>query len=107
MELKKIWFQADLVNKSVDDFVSSLLQAIGIVILVMVAFLGLRTGLVVATLIPSTMIMTFFLMQLFSITVNQISLAALIIALGMLVDNGIVITEDAHLRVNRGEARPR
>ncbi|MEM7431070.1 MAG: efflux RND transporter permease subunit [Pseudomonadota bacterium] len=93
VQLEKIWFQADLVETNIDGFVSSLMQAIGIVVIVMVAFLGLRTGLVVATLIPVTMIVTFFVMQIFGITVNQISLAALIIALGLLVDNAIVIVE--------------
>ena len=80
--MEKIWFQADLVEQNVDNFVSSLAQAIVIVVLVMVAFLGFRTGTVVATLIPTTMIITFFVMQLFGISVNQISLAALIISLG-------------------------
>lgn len=93
VKLEKIWFQATLVENNIDGFVTSLLQAIGIVVVVMVAFLGLRTGLVVASLIPVTMIVTFFVMQLFGITVNQISLAALIIALGLLVDNAIVIVE--------------
>lgn len=100
--LNKIWFQADLVTKSVDDFASNLFQAIGIVILVMIAFLGIRTGLVVAILIPSTMIITFFAMQLFGITVNQISLAALIIALGLLVDNAIVIVESVLVKREEG-----
>ncbi len=104
VEIKKIWFQADLVTKSVDDFVTSLLQAVGIVILVMVAFLGLRTGLVVATLIPATMIITFFLMQIFDITINQISLAALIIALGLLVDNAIVVVESVLLKREQGQS---
>ncbi|MEM1207229.1 MAG: efflux RND transporter permease subunit, partial [Acidobacteriota bacterium] len=63
VELQKVWFQATLVKASVDDFVSNLLQAIGIVILVMVVSLGLRTGLVVATLIPASMITTFYIMQ--------------------------------------------
>ncbi|MEM6573387.1 MAG: efflux RND transporter permease subunit [Pseudomonadota bacterium] len=102
VELEKIWFQADLVTKSVNDFTSNLLQAIGIVVLVMIGFLGLRTGLVVATLIPSTMIITFFVMQLAGITVNQISLAALIIALGLLVDNAIVMVESVLVKRERG-----
>ncbi|MEM7017591.1 MAG: efflux RND transporter permease subunit [Pseudomonadota bacterium] len=103
IELEKIWFQASLVDKSVNDFISNLLQAIGIVIVVMVLFLGLRTGFVVATLIPTTMIITFYLMQLFGITVNQISLAALIIALGLLVDNAIVIVESVLLKREQGQ----
>ena len=93
IELQKVWFQAELVQKNVDDFLTNLFQAIGIVILVMIATLGLRTGMVVTTLIPGSMIITFFVMQTFGITVNQISLAALIIALGLLVDNAIVMVE--------------
>ncbi|MFK8017967.1 MAG: efflux RND transporter permease subunit [Gammaproteobacteria bacterium] len=102
VSIAKIWFQADLVTKSVTDFANNLLQAIGIVVIVMIAFLGLRTGLVVAALIPSTMIITFFTMQLFGITVNQISLAALIIALGLLVDNAIVIVESVLVKRENG-----
>lgn len=98
--LEKLWFQSTLVEEIVDDFVSNLLQAIGIVILVMIAFLGLRTGLVVAALIPTTMIITFYVMALFDITVNQVSLTALIIALGLLVDNAIVVVES--IIVKRG-----
>ncbi|MEM7083180.1 MAG: efflux RND transporter permease subunit [Pseudomonadota bacterium] len=100
--LEKIWFQADLVTKSVDDFASNLLQAIAIVVVVMIGFLGVRTGLVVALLIPSTMIITFFMMQTFGITVNQISLAALIIALGLLVDNAIVMVESVLVKRENG-----
>ncbi|MEL7022227.1 MAG: efflux RND transporter permease subunit [Pseudomonadota bacterium] len=102
VHIEKIWFQADLVTKSVDDFASNLMQAIGIVILVMVGFLGVRTGLVVAALIPSTMIITFWVMQLFGITINQISLAALIIALGLLVDNAIVMVESVLVKRENG-----
>ncbi len=102
VELEKIWFQADLVTDSVDSFASNLFQAIGIVVLVMIAFLGIRTGLVVAVLIPSTMIITFFAMQMFGITVNQISLAALIIALGLLVDNAIVMVESVMVKREAG-----
>ncbi|MFK8052527.1 MAG: efflux RND transporter permease subunit, partial [Woeseiaceae bacterium] len=102
VSIEKIWFQASLVVKSVTDFASNLMQAIGIVVLVMIGFLGVRTGLVVAALIPTTMVITFFVMQLFSITVNQISLAALIIALGLLVDNAIVIVETILVKRERG-----
>ena len=103
IELEKIWFQADLVEKSVNGFLRSLSQAIAIVIVVMVFFLGIRTGLVVALLIPTTMLITFFVMQFFDITVNQISLAALIISLGLLVDNAIVVVESVLLKREQGE----
>ncbi|MEM7051791.1 MAG: efflux RND transporter permease subunit [Acidobacteriota bacterium] len=104
IELEKVWFQAELVEANIDDFVSSLLQAIGIVILVMIFTLGLRTGMVVATLIPSAMIITFYVMQAVGITINQISLAALIIALGLLVDNAIVMVESVLVKRERGMA---
>jgi len=102
IELEKIWFQADLVRASIDDFLWNLLQAVGIVIMVMIATLRLRTGLVVATLIPGSMIITFFLMDSLGLTVNQISLAALIIALGLLVDNAIVVVESVIVKRENG-----
>ena len=102
IEVEKVWFQADLVETSVDSFSNNLIQAVLIVIVVMVFFLGLRTGLVVGTLIPTTILATFFAMQIFEITVNQISLAALIISLGLLVDNAIVIVESILVKREQG-----
>ena len=103
IEIEKIWFQADLVDQTVSSFTSSLIQAIVIVILVMDGFLGLRTGLVVGSLIPATMIASFFVMQVFGITINQISLTALIIALGLLVDNAIVVVESILVKRENGK----
>jgi multidrug efflux pump subunit AcrB len=103
IKIDKVWFQADLVDNVVRTFTSSLLQAIVIVILVMIAFLGLRTGLVVGSLIPTTIVASFFAMQVFDITINQISLTALIISLGLLVDNAIVIVESILVRRENGE----
>ncbi|MCG8325761.1 MAG: efflux RND transporter permease subunit, partial [Thiotrichales bacterium] len=102
IELEKVWFQAELVEKAVDDFVRNLFQAIGIVVLVMILFLGIREGLVVATLIPSAMLIALFIMQNFGITINQVSLAALIISLGLLVDNAIVIVESILVKFHSG-----
>lgn len=103
IEIEKIWFQADLVEQTVQSFSSSLVQAIVIVVLVMVGFLGLRTGLVVGSLIPTTMVASFFVMQVFGITINQISLTALIIALGLLVDNAIVVVESIIVKRENGK----
>ena len=102
IKLERIWFQAELVELSIASFVSSLLQAVAIVVLVMVGFLGLRTGLVVAALIPTAIIISFFVMQQFEIDINQISLAALIIALGLLVDNAIVMVESVLVKREHG-----
>ncbi len=103
IEIDKVWFQADLVDGVVQTFTSSLMQAIVIVFIVVIAFLGFRTGLVVGSLIPTTMVVSFFVMQVFDITINQISLTALIIALGLLVDNAIVIVESILVKRGKGQ----
>ncbi|MFQ5547453.1 MAG: efflux RND transporter permease subunit [Woeseia sp.] len=102
IKLDTVWYQADLVEANVDSFSRSLVQAIVIVIVVMIGFMGVRTGLVVGALIPITMISTFFAMQVFDITVNQISLTALIISLGLLVDNAIVMVESILVKREHG-----
>ena len=104
MELRPMFLQSKLTGASVDAFVSNLVQAVVIVILVMVVSLGVRTGLVVASLIPVVMVSTFVLMSVFSIGIDQISLAALIISLGLLVDNAIVVVEATIVRRQNGEA---
>ncbi|MCB1925910.1 MAG: efflux RND transporter permease subunit, partial [Gammaproteobacteria bacterium] len=94
VEFELVNFSPAEVEKKVSDFVANLLQAIAVVSAVMLLTLGLRTGLIVASLIPLTMLLAILLMSAFSIGLDQISLAALIIALGMLVDNGIVMSEN-------------
>lgn len=96
--------QAAIVQKKVEDFESNLLGAIAIVVVVMLVFLGLRTGLIVASLIPFAIITSFPLMSLFGIGLDQMSLASLIIALGMLVDNAIVMSESIMVRMQAGAA---
>jgi len=88
----------------VDDFASNLIQAVVIVTIVMLLSLGLRTGLIVAALIPSSMIFGILIMSLLDIGIDQISLAALIIALGMLVDNGIVMSENIMVQMGEGKS---
>jgi multidrug efflux pump subunit AcrB len=95
-------FQAGEVEKKVDDFAGNLLQAVVIVMLVMLASLGLRTGLVVASLIPMTIVMSFIFMDVFNVGINSMSLAALIIALGLLVDNAIVMSESIMVSMSEG-----
>ncbi len=102
IELEKIWFQANLVENNVSDFINNLFQAIVIVCVVMILTLGLRTGVIVATLIPAAMIIAMYIMQIFGITINQVSLAALIISLGLLVDNAIVVVESVIVKFDQG-----
>jgi len=102
VEFEAVSFLPLDVEKKVDDFSSSLIQAVIIVTLVMLLSLGFRTGLIVAILIPSSMIFGILIMSFFNIGIDQISLAALIISLGMLVDNGIVMSESIMVSMEKG-----
>ena len=90
------------IDVKISDFVGNLLQSIAIVLIVMLFFLGLRTGLVIASLIPIVTITTLFIMGLIDVGLNQITLAALIMALGMMVDNGIVVAESIMVKMEKG-----
>jgi len=103
IDFYQTYFQPTRVEQKVDDFVESVFQAVAIVLVVMLLTLGLRTGLVVASLVPVTMIMAMWAMSIFEIQIDQMSLAALIIALGLLVDNAIVISESIMVRMAAGE----
>ncbi|MEM9920509.1 MAG: efflux RND transporter permease subunit [Bacteroidota bacterium] len=102
LSLQRTAAQDEYVDLKVQDFVMNVLQSVGIVLAVMLLFLGLRTGLVVSSLIPMAMVMTLLLMSFFEISLNQVSLAALIMALGMLVDNAIVVSESIMVKMEQG-----
>ncbi len=104
IELVRAASQDQIVKKQVSGFLVSLVQSILIVLVVMLFFLGFRTGSLVATLIPIVMIFSFFFMYLMGIGLNKVSLAALIISLGLLVDNGIVLAESILIRTENGES---
>ncbi len=102
IEFDFIQFQPEAVKKKIDDFTSNLLQAILVVIVMMLLTLGLRTGLIVGALIPMAMILSFVVMSYLDIGLDQMSLAALIISLGLLVDNGIVMSESIMVQMAAG-----
>jgi multidrug efflux pump subunit AcrB len=104
IKLNRAASQDFYVETKVQSFVSNVIQSIVIVLAVMLLFLGFRTGMIVASLIPMTMLMTLMLMGLFDISLNQVSLAALIMALGMLVDNAIVVSETIMVKLEEGVA---
>ena len=104
IRLTPVYLESAVVDAAVGSFRTNLLQAIGIVVAVMLLFLGLRTGLIVGMLVPATIFATLSAMSVLGITINQISLAALIISLGLLVDNAIVIAESILVRRGRGES---
>ena len=103
IEFDYVQFQADNVDKKIKDFTRNLVQAVGIVILVMLLTLGIRTGLVVGSLIPMAIFMSLLVMGFLDIGLNQMSLASLIIALGMLVDNAIVMSESILVQMAGGK----
>lgn len=98
-------FQPDLVQKAVDGALLNVYQTLIIVLIVVMVFLGLRTGLIVGAFVPMTMLMGLIIMRFAGIELERISIASAIIALGMLVDNGIVIAEDIRNRLESGEER--
>jgi len=102
IEFDELLFQPDIVDKKISDFTKNLSQAVLVVALVMLAFLGIRTGLVVASLIPAAILTSFLVMSVLDMGINQVSLSALIIALGLLVDNAIVMSESIMVQMSRG-----
>ena len=103
IEFETVAFQPQHVDRKVKEFTGSLLQAVVIVLIVMLLFLGLRTGLVVASLIPMAMVTALLVMSFLDIGLDQMSLASLIIALGMLVDNSIVMSESIMVQAGAGK----
>ncbi len=105
MELGVIALQSEAVTKAIDGFVINLIEAVVIVIVVLLIFMGLRSGLIIGFVLFLTICATFVVMASYSITLERISLGALIIALGMLVDNAIVVTDGILVRVEGGQDR--
>ena len=98
-------FQPDLVEVAVNGALSNVYQTLAIVLVVVMLFLGVRTGLIVGSFVPMTMLMGLIIMGSSGIELERVSIASAIIALGMLVDNGIVIAEDIRSRMERGEEK--
>ncbi len=105
MRLDTAIFQPDLVQASVNNASNNLLQTMIVVLVVVMLFLGWRTGLVVGAMVPLTMMATLMAMSVWGIELHRISIAAIIVALGLLVDNGVVIAEDISQRMERGDDR--
>lgn len=102
LEVKRLASLDTYIDVKISDFIVNLVQAIAIVFAVMLIFLGIRTGSIIASLIPIVTIMTLMLMGLISMGLNQVTLAALIMALGMMVDNAIVVAETVMVKMEEG-----
>ncbi|CQR73871.1 putative efflux pump membrane transporter TtgB [Sporomusa ovata DSM 2662] len=105
LELNTVANQPDLVRQSINDFVESLAEAIVIVLIVSFLSLGLRSGVVVALCIPLVITGVFIAMKVFGIDLHKISLGALIISLGLLVDDTIIAIEMMTVKLQQGWSR--
>lgn len=101
IEISPIYNQPAEVAASVDGFVINLVESVLIVIVVLLVFMGLRSGLLIGLILLLTVLGTFIFMQQMQIELQRISLGALIIALGMLVDNAIVVVEGILIGMQR------
>ncbi|HIF30329.1 MAG TPA: efflux RND transporter permease subunit [Planctomycetes bacterium] len=103
MELHVISMQSDSVKQAVKSFIVNLLEAVAIVVVTLLLFMGVRCGLLIGSVLFLTICATMIVMDVYQIALERISLGALIIALGMLVDNAIVVTEGMLIRIQKGE----
>ncbi|WP_408900250.1 efflux RND transporter permease subunit [Photobacterium piscicola] len=105
IDIDEVYSQPTEVDKSVSGFVVSLGQAVAIVIIVLLFFMGLRSGLLIGLILLLTVLGTFVFMKWMAIDLQRISLGALVIALGMLVDNAIVVVEGILIGMQKGRTR--
>ena len=103
MQLDAIYDQPGIVDVSVSGFIWNVIAALAIVVVVLLFFMGLRTGLIIGAILLITVAGTVWFMNFYGIDLQRISLGALIIALGMLVDNAIVVAEGMLVKLQNGE----
>ena len=105
MQINIINFQADRVTKAMDLFIENLCEAVGIVIILLLIFMGFRAGLIMGSVLLLTILGTFLGMWIKEIELQKMSLGALVIALGMLVDNAIVVADGFLIKRQYGLSR--
>jgi len=103
MDFGIVSLQSDAVSAAISGFVISLLEAVAIVIVVLLLFMGLRSGLLIGAILVVTILGSFVFLNPMGVALERISLGALIIALGMLVDNAIVVVDGMLIRMQKGE----
>ncbi len=103
VEFGIISLQAAAVTTSINGFLVNLIEAVVIVVVVLMLFMGLRSALIIGVVLALTILATFIFMSPWGVALERISLGALVIALGMLVDNAIVVVDGMLVRINGGE----
>lgn len=104
LKVDEVLFLPEDVDQSINNFIMNLLQGMVLVIIVVLIGMGKRNSVIVSFTIPLSIAITFIAMIFLDIEVQQVSIAALIIALGILVDNSIVISDAIQVKINEGHA---
>ncbi|MEZ8095484.1 efflux RND transporter permease subunit [Photobacterium swingsii] len=105
VEISTVAYQPEEVQKSIDDFVINLLESVAIVFIVLWVFMGFKSASIVGGSLLLTILLTLVYMNINSIDLHRVSLGTFILALGMLVDNAIVITDMMQSKLNKGIER--
>jgi len=104
VELEPIYDQAKVVDESIDGFITNLLLSVSVVTFTLFLFMGMRAAVVVGSVLILTVIGSILFMWLMDISMQRISLGAMVIAMGMLVDNAIVVAEGMMMRMQQGKS---
>ncbi|MCG8578462.1 MAG: efflux RND transporter permease subunit [Bacteroidales bacterium] len=105
IECNKVFYQHNYVTESIDNFIVNLVESVVIVIAVLLLAMGMRAGLLIASGLVFTILATFIVMGPVGVEIHRVSLAAIIIAMGMLVDNAIVVADGILVDLDRGMKR--
>lgn len=107
LTLSTVTWQADQVKNAVYGVSTNVVQTLAIVLAVVILFLGVRTGLIVGSIVPAVVLITLAIMSFTGMAMERMSLATIVIALGLLVDNGVVVAEDFARRLSAHNDRDR
>ncbi|MGI9491265.1 MAG: efflux RND transporter permease subunit, partial [Geminicoccaceae bacterium] len=105
IEIERMHWMSDAVSDAVNNFIISFAEAVGIVLVVLALVMGWRMGLIIGSSLIITILGSFILMSVFGIDLQRMSLGALVIALGMMVDNAIVVADGVAVRIEQGMDR--
>ncbi|UQA52612.1 MULTISPECIES: efflux RND transporter permease subunit [Vibrio] len=107
VDISTVAYQPEEVQKAIDDFVGNLLESVGIVFVVLLVFMGFKSATIVGSSLLLTILLTLIYMNIAGIDLHRVSLGTFILALGMLVDNAIVITDMMIVKLGKGIERTR
>jgi multidrug efflux pump subunit AcrB len=105
IDLHRVHWQSDIIAEAVNGFLINFAEAVGIVLVILTLFMGWRMGVIIGTSLIVTILASFILMDIFNIDLQRMSLGALVIALGMMVDNSIVVADGIVARLQQGMDR--